>query len=550
MTKKTEDYFYHINSPYYVLGLDSSAGRREILKRSKEITHRLRVGDTLEYELDFSGFDVDRTEKSVKEAVQSLSSQKKRIKEYFFWFQVTDDVDEKAINALKSEEYDKAIKLWSKDTDKSTAKSFLYKKNLAILYSLLLLKENNKNYLEKSLYLWKGLIDSDKFWNSFAKIYMLHDELGTSQEVMDEFRKQATSYVADIYTEIGHAHDDNSFVSTSSKILETKGEVTEKTILNPIYKEVISVVEELESLYVSEDGVIDKEEIKAIKQLIGKLQDKLNDLLDLGLYDDSQSKTIRDRAVKAIRVVSLDIQNNLDETDKALALMNIALEIAGTMSLKNSIKNDIIYLKNTKKGGDMAEPVLKLINEKKYEEALEIVRSNKENHKDNSELKGSFDIQEQMCITGIAIEKHSQALEYFGNKQEELAKAGFMEAGELIYENIELFNFDKKAIDKITSEIKSTVAKASYHNLSQFDEYRKSFIETAKKNFEGKIEETVFIILVDSYIYGGLSDLMQETRRKTQILNALYIIGWLTVWFYGIGLIFFIAGWIYKNSGE
>ena len=139
------------NNSYHILGLDTSASQREVLKRSKEIINRLKIDDLPVYDLDLDIFENFRTEESVKEAVQKLSSPKKRIKEYFFWFQIVDSVDEQAAGLLKSKEYAEASRVWENSSEKDTAKSLLYKKNLAILHCLLLFKKDSKTNLEQSL---------------------------------------------------------------------------------------------------------------------------------------------------------------------------------------------------------------------------------------------------------------------------------------------------------------------------------------------------------------------------------------------------------------
>lgn len=535
------------NNSYYILGLDTSVSQRDVLKRSKEIINRLKIDDLPVYDLDLDIFEDFRTEESVKEAVQKLSTPKKRIKEYFFWFQIADSVDEQAAGLLKSKNYAEASQVWEHNSEKDTAKSFLYKKNLAILHCLLLFKKNSKTNLTQSMKLWKELLESDKFWNAFAKVYKLHDELGTSQEIIDEFKSNAISYVADIYTELGHFHNDNSYVAESSKILETKGAATEKTVLNPIYQSIAEVVDQLESLKVSEDGLIDKKEAQTIKTLIGKLQGEFNKLIEIGLYEDSQSKTIRDRAANAIRVVVLDLHNNLSETDKALALMNVALKISGTAGLESKVKHDIRVLEETKKNAGLIAPVANLVAEEKFEEALRQIESDRKKFSGNAELQEFYDGQKKLCISMLALNKYKQARDYFDKQQEDKARPLFDEAGKLIHDNINLFNFNKKVIDELVEEIKSNMAKVNLNNLSQFDEYRNSYINLAKEKFEGQLEHGAFIVLVDAHIYGGLTGFMKGARQKNNVANILYTLGWITIWFYGIGLIFFIAGWVYKN---
>src|ERR1700739_5148409 len=186
------------NNAYHILGLDTTASEKEILKRSKEIANRLKIDDQPIYDLDIGVFEDFRTEESVKDALQRLQAARKRIKEYFFWFQIADDVDEQALGLLKHKDYLNAIRIWEHASDGETAKAYLYKRNLAILYCMVLSVEDDKQYLHDSLIAWKAVVDSDKFWSSFTKAYKLHDEQPASDDVISDFRKHVIEYLSDI----------------------------------------------------------------------------------------------------------------------------------------------------------------------------------------------------------------------------------------------------------------------------------------------------------------------------------------------------------------
>lgn len=536
------------NNAYHILGLDTTASEKDILKRSKEITNRLKIDNLPEYDLDVGLFDNFRTEESVKEAIQKLQTPKKQIKEYFFWFQISDNIDEQAFGLLKSKDYENALRVWENASDGESAKAYLYKKSLVILYLLLLALDDNKKYLRDSLSLWKSLIDSEKFWVSFVKTYKLHDEQTASQEIVADFKNHVVSYLADIYTELYQIHKNADYISQFQKVFSAKGERIEKDVLGPAYQAINNAVEGLEKMKVSEDGVIDKEESDRIKKLVGNIQTELNKLIDIGLYDDSQTKTMRDRAANALKTIVLDLHNNLSETDKAIALLNIALKFVGTSGLEANIKQDIKTLEEVKRNADLVKPVLDLIADEQYEKAWELIKADREKHKSNHELQEFYDNQTKLCVSAIAVQKYKKGRDYFDNKQEELAKPLFIEAGQLVYENIGLYNFNKEAIDEMLTEVKNNASKVNLRNIDQFDEYRNSFVKLAKEKFEGQFEETILIILIDSHLFGGLTDFMKKIRQKSGVVNVLYTLGWLTVWFYGIGLIFFIAGWIYKNK--
>ena len=375
------------NNAYYVLGLDTAVSQKDILKRSKEIINRLEIDEVPIYNLDFVLFGNFRTKETVKEALQKLQMPKKRIREYFFWFQIVDEVDEQAFKLIKTRNYKKAIHVWEVVSEGESVQAYLYKKNLAILYLLLLVIEDNEKYLQNSLSLWKLLIDSEKFWISFAKIYNLHDEQTASEGIITNFRKLVADYLSDIYTELYQIHKNKDYISQFQKVFLVKGERTEKDILGPAYRAIDAAIKKLENMKVSKDGVLDKQEKKTIKKLIELIKTELNNLIDLGLYDDSQTRVMRDKVGSALRSLSLDLNNNLDETEIALGLAKIAEEISGMESSKSKIQVDVATLKGNLEYKTKFEPILKEIKSGNAEEALQEINYLLADTDTNMELK-------------------------------------------------------------------------------------------------------------------------------------------------------------------
>jgi hypothetical protein len=71
------------------------------------------------------------------------------------------------------------------------------------------------------------------------------------------------------------------------------------------------------------------------------IQAELNKLIDAGLYEDSTTKLLRDRAATALRKVILDIHNHHNDLDTSSKLLQFANKIAGTDSLKRLLKSDL-----------------------------------------------------------------------------------------------------------------------------------------------------------------------------------------------------------------
>ena len=93
------------NNAYNILGLDTTANERDILRRSKEIINRLKIDDVPEYDLDIEFFGNLRTDESIKEAIQKLQTPKKQIRECFFWFQFADTVDKEVLELIRQKNF-------------------------------------------------------------------------------------------------------------------------------------------------------------------------------------------------------------------------------------------------------------------------------------------------------------------------------------------------------------------------------------------------------------------------------------------------------------
>lgn len=357
------------NNAYNVLGLDTSASQKDIAHRSKEILTRLKIDDIPKYDTDVLIFKNFRTEQSVKHAVSTLSTPKKHIEDYFFWFQASDSVDDQALGLLRQGNYDEAVRIWDEHSASPSVKALLYKKNLALLYTLLLFVENNKSYLDKSVALWNEIIKSDRFWNSFSKVYKLHDDLGADNTVMDDFRQHIAASLGDIYTELSSHYKDNIFAATFSKNFGLKGKKLETDVLGPIYKVLNDAVEKIESMKVSADGTLDAQETLEIKNQVDILQTEFNKLIELGLYDDSQIQGLRDRAASSLRQLSIDLENNLNQTEVALGIAKIAGQISGGAGIKGQMRQDVQTLETNR----LIKPVMNEIKAGNLDRALTLI---------------------------------------------------------------------------------------------------------------------------------------------------------------------------------
>ena len=388
-----------INNAYRILGLDGSANQKIILKRSKEIINRLNIDDYPEYDLDIDISEKFRTEESVNDALKRLQNMKNNIREYFFWFNIADTVDEDASNYLQYDDVtsiDNAIEIWKNASNTENSTGLYYKKNLSVLYCLMLFKEDNDELLKESLSNWKEIIDSDKFWISFEKSYAVNNDQTTNSDSMITLRKNISKYISDIYHDLYLQYGDKKYVKNFQDIFGTLGDKTEETLLKPLHELIYGTINELKKINLEnndtdEDKITEinhacdkcgktvipntyttyddgsilcedckihsrewKEKIKqeetvqgstkavlSINRIIKKLQLQLDQLHEIGLYENVQSIVVRDHAAESIRRVSITIHNEAHMKNKSLDLLNLAIKISGTESTKEKCQSDI-----------------------------------------------------------------------------------------------------------------------------------------------------------------------------------------------------------------
>jgi hypothetical protein len=516
------------NNAYHILGLDTSAVQRDVQKRAKEIVKLLQIDDRPEYDLDIGVFEDFRTESTVKDAVQKLTSPKKQIKDYFFWFYVSDEIDQQAVDMLRKRDQEGAIKIWERNADSDSIKALFYKKNLALLYCVLLFKDENGRYLKESLKIWYELINSSKFWTAFTRVYKHNDELDTDQEIISDFQKQVPSFLSDLYTEISHARGDGSCIAEFTKVFNLRGEKTEKVVMAPIFQEIAEVVEKLEAMKVSEDGELDAEEAAEIKRCIGKIQDCCNKLIDLGLYDDSQSKTIRDHAAGAIRSIVLDIHNNLDDVSKAEHLLNVAMQFVGTSGMESKLKQDLEQFEKNKKFLSETAPIMALINDKKFPEAIALIDQKKSESHD-TEFKSAMDNKRKEAVTLYAVAEFIDGKKLFEADQYNESSPRLQKCASIVYDNIEIYDVDKSVIDSWLELIKNNVKALTAENANEVDEVQNKMLKKIDEAFDERWEQLAIKVLINSYYYVGLGEMIKKKKAENTKSNIISWIVWIVI---------------------
>jgi hypothetical protein len=506
---------------YNILGLDSSTTQKEALKRSKAILRVLQIDEIPEYGLEIGAFNELRTEESVKSAIQRLASPKKQIIDYFFWFYINDEIDQQSLDSLILNDIDNAILHWSNNSADDSIQSILRKKNLAILYSTLLFKSNNQNYIEESINLWSEILNSSKFWDTFTKLYKLNDELSVDQEIISAFHRDCESYLHDLYVELYELHKDESYLSLFNKKFKFSGNISENKAVSPILDQILKAVEELESMDVSADGVFDDDEAQQIEKCISVFNNQSEKLNNLSLYENSEVKVLRDRAVNALRDIALDIHNNLSELPKAQELLKIALKFVGTSGLESTLKQDLDTFEQNEEFHEIFDPIEKLINEKFFVSALEKIDEYLLDDSLAQGFRNAFILKKKECITIIAMHKFTDADHLYECKEYRRASEKFLIVIDLIYNNIETFDVNKTVIDQWISQLNNYLKNLNSHNVNLFDDYMISLVKILNEKLDGTYEHVAMLTLIRSLSKKGIGNYILKNKSTSSGLSGI-----------------------------
>ena len=508
---------------FNVLGLDSSASQKDINRRAKELSNLLKIEQVPEYDQDLPLLKIDRDANSVKTALQNLTSPTKKIKEYFFWFDIENADNSAAFDKLANKQTADVIAEWHEAADSETAKGYIAKRNLAVLLSILV-GSGTKQYLSRSLRTWQELTESERFWSSFTKIYQLNDELGTSSDAISDFRSGVINLLADYYADVSKSVGDNSYVSEFQRVFKVKGARVEKDLLGPIYATINDASSKLIKMKIDDENMISKQRLAELKGIVVTLRNSFDKLKDIGLYNDSQSKTMRDKAAEAMRSVALDLYNNLNDAGKSGSILKIAVEICGTPTLKSRLEDDLNDLRRLVSRDKIILPINALLEAEDFEAALQHIEEAQGSNKANTDLQAILVQRLKWCITGISGSRLKQGKELYDKNKYNQSLTLLAKNVEFILSYLEYTDINREYVDNVISEINRLTSNLGKDQNSgtAVDNLRNGVVEQSEEHFKDQFEGSLLIILIDSALYANLAEKIPALKRKKQVK------GWVT----------------------
>lgn len=120
--------------------------------------------------------------------------------------------------------------------------------------------------------------------------------------------------------------------------------MTYEDIGRPLAVAIIVAIEGLQKLNIAEDNVLSEEEKKAIDDTLTLITHNLEELKKLDYYDLSETKAARDITVEFIRIICVELHNELGEIEWAIKLTDFAKKIVASDELNSKINDESIII--------------------------------------------------------------------------------------------------------------------------------------------------------------------------------------------------------------
>lgn len=536
------EFSFSTNS-YYLLGLPVSASQNDIKRKSRLITAKLGIGES-SLESDYSFLKAKRTESTIKEAAQRLSSPLKKIQDVYFWF--SDDNDSELIKIIKTQSIEEVYTLFRKRAE-PTGK-WNDKRNFAILLTQLLQYKNEyKLYLEDSVELWKNLINTESAWRFFELYYKNIDDLSTDESVVSDLRVYVDKVISDIYSDLSQKWDDKKYTQQYTKLFNKMGAVTEKKVYEPCAFEIKESCIALDSIEWAKDEPSERN-LKTVKEALANIQNSFNILIDNEIYDGSKSIALRDKAAESIRSVGIKFHNDYSDYEKAEGLIEIADKLAGTTALRSQIGEDKTTSQTTKASEEVMLPILELAQKEEWDEAFSLIEKSIKKYAQNKKVLDVLNTSKRVIITRYAIKKHADALATLKNGNQTGCQQSLIDLQKFLLKELDNFNIKREGIESVKKTALDITARINKAQVDVIDNYRSKLVTDTQNVFGESEDATIVIILTDTYLYVPLCDYFKKLHNHYQTANLLINIGFWTLLVYGLGLIPLIIGYYIKGK--
>jgi|GEM_PF-2741622 len=294
-------------------------------------------------------------EACLQKIIHRLQDPEERLADEFLWFWPMEEKD-KALEALLSGNIDQTITLWQKKIESSEFFcSSIARHNLALIYHLLLLeleihkdriqkREKWKAYWYKTWRLWLEVINDDGVWSYLTRRAIQLNDPRVNQETVISFRQASILFFAFINAKLLI----EAFWKNDEDVCEFHMEILNKFVKNEFQQEALAhvinpIIDEIKTLLqIARQKATNLSTMEAAKWLIENVLHLLNAISKI-FPDHPQNQILRDEIALQIRewVSESIISENVSSLEKAILLLEKAVELSGTESVRERLSKEL-----------------------------------------------------------------------------------------------------------------------------------------------------------------------------------------------------------------
>jgi len=383
-------------NPFRVLRLPPNAATTEINRRVQELRILSALQQTGSFPQSTADVQGRRTTASqiwqrfmqeceetaldetyLQKITHRLQDPEERLADEFLWFWPIEEKD-RALEALWRGDVSHAIALWQEKIESSDGfYSSIACHNLAIIYHLLSLEleiheeqiELNKlwkTYWYESWQLWLKVINDNNIWNYLVKRSIQLNDPRINQEIITSFQKTTILFLTFINAKLAlkaFQENYNNIYEFHLKILNTfvKDNIRQ-LVLNYIIDPIIDEIKIL--LQIAKQRAQNSSSEEAAKWLIENIYHHLN-VVSAIFPNHPQNQILRDKIALQIRIWANEsiISGDVSSLEKAIPLLEKAVELSGTESVRERLNKELDEAKRALKVVPILERLGTLIKE-------------------------------------------------------------------------------------------------------------------------------------------------------------------------------------------
>jgi len=528
-----------INNPYRVLGVQSTASRKELVKRVNDLAMFAEMGKSKDFPLDLSDiFPLNRSPENIKEAERKLENDESKILYSCFWFLTNDSVDELALECLSKGDIDKAYLIWSQQIEKTQNPKFSWRLNRSTLAFFKIGKYGFDKTVLATILEDIGYIIDDYFQELKEKIWNTNppkiDDLKTRKKIIDSFLSYIDSLPEKPYGQykLGVIGEFWSFPQDAKNYLEAK-----------LFTPCIELIEEKIAYAenVRDDINININQFRRCVSEVMSFEDLIYELAEF-CEDFAIQKVINDYA-NEIRRCSVFVYNKFDEINLAESLISFAVNLPTSGQVSDDIEENRAQLDATIKEKEN-EQLYEHIFEHLKKEITSLFEAEKSVNFCKAELAkiqvkdGGYIEVSSVCVNVILnylIDAFNQIREEFGENKDFDKLYTTAKKVRQIAQSLTTFTVEAKIKDRLNK------------NLSAINTEFEMMVEVKRKIENGEYKVTQKSD--DTVVAGTLARTAEAWGWNVSFLRLVFAIGALVTYVWPAVILYIILSLVFPKKG-